>query len=110
MKKRTRLLALLLACLCLLSLVGCGNSGKVDGEKDDEPAKTPEYTAATTDNNVYRSEWNEFLRAVRGERKAENPPEQAIVSTLLMYSQMESAETGKEVDIRQLAAKYGYHY
>lgn len=57
MKKRTRLLALLLACLCLLSLVGCGNSGKVDGEKDDEPAKTPEYTAATTDNNVYRSEF-----------------------------------------------------
>lgn len=57
MKKRTRLLALLLACLCLLSLVGCGNSGKVDGEKDDEPAKTSEYTAATTDNNVYRSEF-----------------------------------------------------
>ena len=57
MKKRTRLLALLLACLCLLSLVGCGNSGKVDGEKDDEPVKTPEYTAATTDNNVYRSEF-----------------------------------------------------
>ena len=61
-------------------------------------------------NNVYRAQWNEFLRAVRGQRKAENPPEQAIVSTLLMYSQIESAESRKEVDIRQLAAKYGYHY
>ena len=61
-------------------------------------------------NNVYRAQWNEFLRAIRGERKAENPPEQAIVSTLLMYSQIESAQTGKEVDIRKLAAKYGYEY
>ena len=61
-------------------------------------------------NNVYRSEWNEFLRAVRGERKAENPPEQAIVSTLLMYSQIESAQSGKEVDIHALAEKYGYHF
>ena len=61
-------------------------------------------------NNVYRAQWNEFLRAVRGQRKAENSPEQAIVSTLLMYSQIESAESRKEVDIRQLAAKYGYHY
>ena len=57
MKKRNRLLALLLACLCLLSLVGCGNSGKEDNEKEDEPEKTPEYTAATTDNNIYRSEF-----------------------------------------------------
>ena len=61
-------------------------------------------------NNVYRTQWNEFLRSVRGERKAENPPEQAIVSTLLMHSQIESAKAGKEVDIRQLAAKYGYQY
>ena len=61
-------------------------------------------------NNVYRAQWNEFLRAVRGERTPENSPEQAIVSTLLMYSQIESAQSGQEVDIRQLAAKYGYHY
>ena len=61
-------------------------------------------------NNVYRTEWNEFLRAVRGERQPENPPEQSIVSTLLMYSQIESAESGKEVNIRDLAAKYGYQY
>lgn len=61
-------------------------------------------------NNVYREEWNEFLRAVRGQRSPENPPEQAIVSTLLMYSQIESAEAGKEVDIRAIAEKYGYQY
>ena len=61
-------------------------------------------------NNVYRTEWNEFLRAVRGERKPENPPEQAIVSTLLMHAQIESAESGKEVDIRKLAAKCDYYY
>jgi len=61
-------------------------------------------------NNVYRSEWNEFLRAVRGERKAENPPEQAIVSTLSMYSQIESAKAGHEVSIHEIAEKYGYQY
>lgn len=61
-------------------------------------------------NNVYRSEWSEFLRAVRGERKAENPPEQAIVSTLLMYSQIESAKAGREVNIHEIAEKYGYLY
>lgn len=61
-------------------------------------------------NNVYRSEWNEFLRAVRGERKAENPPEQAIVSTLLMHSQIASAKAGHEVSIHEIAEKYGYHY
>lgn len=61
-------------------------------------------------NNVYRAEWNEFLRSVRGERKPENPPEQAIVSTLLMHSQIESAESGKEVDIHALAQKYGYQF
>ena len=61
-------------------------------------------------NNVYRSEWNEFLRAIRGERKAENPPEQAIVSTLLMYSQIESAKAGHEVSIHEIAEKYGYQY
>lgn len=61
-------------------------------------------------NNVYRTQWNEFLRAIRGERKQENPPEQAIVSTLLMYSQIESAESGKEVDIHAIAEKYGYQY
>ena len=61
-------------------------------------------------NNIYRAQWNEFLRAVRGERKPENPPEQAIVSTLLMHAQMESGKSGKEVSIHELAAKYGYQF
>jgi len=61
-------------------------------------------------NNVYRAQWNEFLRAIRGERRAENPPEQAIVSTLLMHAQIASAESGKETDIRALAKQYGYEY
>lgn len=61
-------------------------------------------------NDVYREEWDVFLRAVRGERKAENPPEQAIVSTLLMHSQIESGKAGHEVDIHAIAKKYGYQY
>ena len=61
-------------------------------------------------NNVYRAQWNEFLRAIRGERKPENPPEQAIVSTLLMHAQIESAQSGKEVDIHTLAEAYGYQF
>ena len=61
-------------------------------------------------NNVYRAEWNEFLRAVRGERKPENPPEQAIVSTLLMHAQIASAEAGHEVSIREIAEQHGYQY
>ena len=61
-------------------------------------------------NNIYRAQWNEFLRAVRGERKPENPPEQAIVSTLLMHSQMESGKTGREVNIHEIAAKCGYQF
>ena len=61
-------------------------------------------------NNIYRAQWNEFLRAVRGERKPENPPEQAIVSTLLMHSQIESGKTGREVNIHEIAAKCGYQF
>jgi predicted dehydrogenase len=61
-------------------------------------------------NNVYRTEWNEFLRAIRGERKPENPPEQAIVSTLLMHSQIESAKAGHEINIHELAQKHGYTF
>ena len=61
-------------------------------------------------NNVYRTQWNEFLRAIRGERKPENPPEQAIVSSLLMHAQIESAQSGKEVNIHTLAEAYGYQF
>lgn len=61
-------------------------------------------------DNVYRAEWNEFLRAVRGERKAENPPEEAIFSTLLMHGQIESAQSGKSVDLHSLAERYGFSF
>lgn len=72
-----------------------------------ETADTEVFPGTRDDfNNVYRT----FLRAVRGERKAENPPRQAIVSTLLMHSRIESAESGKEVNIHAIAKKYGYHF
>lgn len=61
-------------------------------------------------DDVYRNEWEAFLQAVRGLRKAENPPEQAIVSTLLMHSQIESGQSGKEVDVHAIAEKYGYRF
>ena len=61
-------------------------------------------------NNVYRAQWDAFLQAVRGERKPENPPEQAIISTLLMHSQIESAKAGHEVNIHRIAERYGYQY
>lgn len=61
-------------------------------------------------DNVYRNEWEGFLQAVRDERKPENPPEQAIVSTLLMHSQIVSGQSGKEEDIHAIAEQYGYHF
>ena len=83
------------------------------GSRDSADTETSPSTRSIIGNdfnNVYRAEWNEFLRAIRGERKPENPPEQAIVSTLLMHAQIASAESGKEVDIRSLAAENGYQY
>ena len=78
--------------------------GHIDGTKEVFPK-----TRGDSDN-LYREEWDVFLRAVRGERKPENPAEQAIVSTLLMYSQIESAKAGKEINIRELAQKHGYSF
>ena len=83
------------------------------GSREDAKVETFANTRSCINNdgnNIYRAQWNEFLRAVRGERKAENPPEQAIVSTLLMHSQMESGKTGKEINIHELAASCGYQY
>lgn len=78
--------------------------GHIDGTKEIFP-----NTRGDSDN-LYREEWNAFLRAVRGECKPENPAEQAIVSTLLMYSQIESAKAGHEINIHELASKHGYTY
>ena len=61
-------------------------------------------------DDVYRAEWDRFVRAVRGEAPPENPARSAILPTLLMQAQRESAERGGEVDIRALAARHGFAY
>ena len=72
---------------------------------------TEEYTDLRGEfDNVYRAEWDSFLRAVKGEGRAESQPSEAIFSTLLMHSQIESGKCGKEVDIRRIAERYGFIY
>ncbi len=61
-------------------------------------------------DDVYRAEWDHFVRAVRGEAAPENPAGSAIYPTLLMQAQRESAERGTEVSVREIAARYGFHY
>ena len=61
-------------------------------------------------DDVYRAEWDSFIRAVNGEIAPENPAESAIFSTLLMHAQKESAALGKEVNIHDIAARYGFAY
>jgi predicted dehydrogenase len=78
--------------------------GSIDGSVETFPDLRGDF------DNVYRNEWEQFLLAVRGERKAESDPSQAIVSTLLMHAQIESGTTGKEVDIHALAEKHGYFF
>lgn len=58
-------------------------------------------------DDVYRAEWARFIAAVKGEAKPENTAESASASTLLTQAQRESAETGKEIDVRALAKRYG---
>ena len=72
--------------------------------------KVEKITIELKPDDVYRAEWEGFLSAVRGERKPENDADSAIVPTLLMAAQRESAETGKEVSIRELAERCGYTY
>lgn len=61
-------------------------------------------------DDVYRAEWDHFIRAVRGEVAPENPASSAILSTLLMQAQIESGRSGEEVSIRQIADRYGFSY
>ena len=61
-------------------------------------------------DNVYRAEWDSFLRAVKGECEAESQPGEAIFSTLLMHSQIESGSSGREVNIREIAKRCGFEY
>ena len=77
--------------------------GSIDG--------TVEYIdASRIFDDVYRAEWDNFIRSIRKETLPENPADSAIISTLLMYAQRESAQTGKEVSVRSIAERYGYSY
>lgn len=58
-------------------------------------------------DDVYRAEWSHFLAAVRGEVEPENPARSAILPTLLMQAQIDSASQGREVDIRLIAREAG---
>lgn len=77
--------------------------GTIDGKV--ETIETPRDF-----DNVYRAEWEHFIKALKGEVEPENQAKDAIYSILLMYAQRESAEKQKEVDIRKIAKKYGFKY
>ena len=85
-------------------IVGCQETASTETISDTRSCINTDF------NNVYREQWDAFLKAICGERKPENPPEQAIVSTLLMHSQIESGKAGKEINIHELAAKCGYQF
>lgn len=61
-------------------------------------------------DDVYRAEWDWFIRSIHGEREVENPADTAIYSTLLMQVQLESGMAKSEVDIHKIAKKYGFEY
>lgn len=65
-------------------------------------------TAERQFDDVYRAEWEWFVKAVRGETSPENPAASAILPTLLMHAQMESARNGREADVREIAERYGF--
>ena len=72
---------------------------------------TAEHISAQRNfDDVYRAEWDHFVRAVRGEIAPENPARSAILPTLLMEGQKESAKEGREVDLHKIAGRYGFHY
>lgn len=75
--------------------------GKIDGSKET-------LIIQRNFDDVYRAEWEHFVQAVRGEKAPENPPQEAIYSTLLMQAQKESGMGGVEVDIREIAGRYGF--
>ena len=77
--------------------------GSIDGTKEC-------ITIEREGDNIYRAEWDHFIRAIRGEAVPENPAQSAIYSTLLMQAQKESGMSGKEVNIHEIAARYGFSY
>ena len=77
--------------------------GKIDGTKT-EIELTRDF------DDVYRAEWDSFIKAVRGDGEVENPGESAIFSTLLMQCQKESATERREVSVAKVAERYGFKY
>ena len=52
-------------------------------------------------------QWQSFIEAIRGEHAPENPADSAIVATLLLQCQIDSAKAGKEVDVAEAAKAAG---
>ena len=77
--------------------------GTMDGQ-------TEHLTFQRDFDDVYRAEWDSFILAVRGQARAENPAESAVYSVLLMQAQKESAQSGREVSLREIAGRCGFAY
>ena len=94
-----------------------GDKGYVKGNFDTAEiiygsieGKTEVIDGTRVFEDVYRAQLDHFIRATRGEVEPENKPESAIISTLLMEAQKEAGITGKEVNIHDIAKKYGFEY
>ena len=74
--------------------------GSTDGSKE-------VFTVHREADDIYRLEWQSFIEAIRGEHAPENPADSAIVATLLLQCQIDSAKAGKEVDVTAVAKAAG---
>ena len=77
--------------------------GSTDGSKET-------LTVSRDGDDIYRAEWQSFIEAINGEHSPENPAESAIVATLLLQCQIDSAKAGKEVDVAEVARSAGFVY
>ena len=77
--------------------------GSTDGSKET-------LTVSRDGDDIYRAEWQSFIEAINGEHSPENPAESAIVATLLLQCQIDSAKNGKEVDVAEVARSAGFVY
>lgn len=77
--------------------------GTIDG-------RVEHITVPRDADDAYRAEWDGFIKAVRGEAPVESSASSAIYSTLLMQAQKESVASVREVDIHEIAARYGFSY
>jgi len=59
---------------------------------------------------VYRAEWDSFICAIRKGTPPENPAESAILPTLIMQAQIDSAAPGQEIAVRDLAQRCSFQY